>query len=138
MKELQLWIYTSTVLGQSRLVLVADHTVGGAKGRITSQHGTPHGKIAIPASTPGFPDWIKAPGVWFGIVPIPSKGGDSADLRGLDRYTQESASTPPKVLPKQEEAYVRGEGSWEAVAALESLQTKLLEANHSAALYKRR
>lgn len=137
MKPLQLWLYTATILGQHRLVLVADHTVGGAKGRLPMNMGVPSSKTGIPVSAKGFPAWITAPGVWIGIVPVQDKTCPRAhDLAGLDRYSQERAEAPPKILPDKNEAFVYGAASHDVLADLETLVNQALEARFSKALYK--
>jgi len=131
-KELHLWIYTASVVGQSRVLLVADMTVGGAKDRFSSQFGTPGLKNAMPASTPGFPTWLKDPGVWISIAPLDGdnhtfhKGG--VEVRGLDRWSQEMKALVPDVLPEDEVAYVHGPRVNEAKEALEKLIQETLEA----------
>lgn len=131
MRELKLWIYTSSILGHPRLVLVADKTVGGAKARIGGSHGSPSAPTAIPASTEGFPSWITEPGVWFGIVPIlKDEGLYPQNLRGLDRFSQEHARKAPMVLPVDEGAFLRAEDHTTAYNLLRSLIADLLEAHH--------
>lgn len=131
MRELKLWIYTSSILGHSRVVMVADHTVGGAKARIGGSHGCPSASTGIPASTPGFPAWVAAPGVWFGIVPIlKEEGVYPQNLRGLDRFSQEHTKKAPSVLPVDEGAFLRAEDHATAYNLLRSLIADLLEANH--------
>ena len=123
MKKLKLWIYSSSIHGQTRLVLVADHTVGGARGKMSTHVGVPHSKNAIPSDAEGFPAWLTSPGVWIGIVPI-APGMD--DLRGLDRYSQDYAKQPPRVMPLEMDAFVAGHTVSAAMDALGTIQTSLL------------
>jgi len=135
MKPLTLWLYTATILGQLRLVLVADHTVGGAKGRLPMNYGVPSSKTGIPLTAKGFPAWISTPGVWMGIISL--RDNRSHDLGGTDRYSQERAEAPPKILPDKSQAFVYGEACHDALAALESLVNQALEARFSKDLYKK-
>lgn len=124
-KELNLWIYEAHVVGQHRIVLVADHTVGGAKSRSSTHVGTPTGKTGIPASAPGFPSWVTAPGVWISYVPSNTPG--VKDLtRGLDRYSQEHSTVAPKVRPGREDAYLRADSVHEAELQLNLFLQALL------------
>jgi hypothetical protein len=142
MKDLHLWIYSAAIAGHSRILLVADHTVGGAKGRFSTQFGTPTSKNGLPASTPGFPAWIREPGTWIGIVPVGRPGAyhgpDSEVLgaHGLDRYSQDCATAPPQVIPDREDAFIHGDSITAAQHTLENLIRELLQANHPAGALK--
>lgn len=114
MRELRLWIYSGHVLGQRRVLLVADTSVGGAKDRFSGSYGNPSTKNSIPASAKGFPDWIQGPGTWVSLVPLP----EGTDFKGLDRYSQDFKPQSPGWLPSYEEAYVPGEKIRDAIEDL--------------------
>lgn len=104
-KELKLWMLTLTVLGDRRLVLVADHLVSGADKRLPGVGGVVHLKNCLTGEA--IPSWIDGPGVWLGALANPVKPrlgrverGELDDPFGqLERFSVGVSTAPPSVLP---------------------------------------